>query len=83
MLGALPNIGLPELAIIFLIILLIFGPGKLPEVGKLFGKGMKNFKKSLSEQEEETDSSNVKAKAGSEESDGDSEIEKKETSENT
>lgn len=52
MLGFLPNIGLPELGIIFLIILLIFGPGKLPQVAKTLGKGIRDFKNSVNEVEE-------------------------------
>jgi len=38
------NIGLPELIIIFVIILLLFGGKKLPEVGQNLGKAIKSFK---------------------------------------
>jgi sec-independent protein translocase protein TatA len=44
------GIGLPELLIILVIILIIFGVGKLPEIGSALGKGIKNFKKSVSDQ---------------------------------
>ncbi|BAS26642.1 twin-arginine translocase TatA/TatE family subunit [Limnochorda pilosa] len=37
-----------ELVIILVIALLIFGPGKLPQVGKAIGKGMRDFKEALS-----------------------------------
>ena len=39
------GIGIPELLIILVIILIIFGAGKLPEIGSALGKGIKNFKK--------------------------------------
>ncbi len=52
MLGFLPSIGPWELGAILLLALLIFGPGKLPEVGKLLGKGMKDFKKAVSDVED-------------------------------
>lgn len=45
-------IGVPELAIIFVIILIIFGAGKLPEIGGAIGKTIKNFKKATNEVEE-------------------------------
>ena len=44
-------IGVPELVIIFLIILIIFGAGKLPEIGGAIGKTIKNFKKATNEVE--------------------------------
>ncbi|MDP2938927.1 MAG: twin-arginine translocase TatA/TatE family subunit [Candidatus Omnitrophota bacterium] len=51
------GIGMPELLIILLICLLIFGAAKLPEIGRALGKTIKEFKKSLkdigSEDEEE------------------------------
>lgn len=36
--------GLPELAIILVVVLLIFGPGKLPEAGRALGASIRNFK---------------------------------------
>ncbi|MEQ8253960.1 MAG: twin-arginine translocase TatA/TatE family subunit [Smithellaceae bacterium] len=41
------GIGVPELLIILVIIIIIFGVGKLPEIGSALGKGIKNFKKSI------------------------------------
>jgi len=46
------GIGMPELIIILVIILIIFGAGKLPEIGGAIGKGIKNFKRSVNEAEE-------------------------------
>ena len=37
-------IGIPELLVILLIVILIFGASKLPELGRGLGKGIKNFK---------------------------------------
>ncbi|VBB41354.1 Sec-independent protein translocase protein TatA [uncultured Desulfatiglans sp.] len=49
------GIGMPELIIILIIILIIFGAGKLPEIGSGIGKGIKNFKKATHEPQEEID----------------------------
>lgn len=46
------GIGMPELLVILVIILVIFGAGKLPEIGGAIGKGIKNFKKATREPEE-------------------------------
>jgi len=46
------GIGMPELIIILIIILIIFGAGKLPEIGSGIGKGIKNFKKATRHPEE-------------------------------
>jgi TatA/E family protein of Tat protein translocase len=42
-------IGFPELIVIFIIALLVFGPKKLPELGKSMGKGLREFKKATEE----------------------------------
>jgi sec-independent protein translocase protein TatA len=39
------NLGFPEMLVIFVIALVFFGPGKLPEIGKSLGKGIAEFKK--------------------------------------
>ena len=54
------GIGMPELLIILVIILIIFGVGKLPEIGSALGKGIKNFKKSMNENNEITDQTTKK-----------------------
>ncbi len=43
------GIGMPELIIILVIILIIFGAGKLPEIGAGMGKAIKNFKGATSD----------------------------------
>jgi sec-independent protein translocase protein TatA len=53
------GIGVPELLIILVIVVIIFGVGKLPEIGSALGKGIKNFKKSVNG---DTDSANPPAK---------------------
>ena len=44
-----PGIGLPEILIVLVIIVIIFGVGKLPEIGGALGKGIREFKKSSTE----------------------------------
>lgn len=46
------GIGIPELIIILVIVLIIFGANKLPEIGAGMGKAIKNFKKATSEPDE-------------------------------
>jgi sec-independent protein translocase protein TatA len=41
-------IGLPELLVLLLVILLVFGPKRLPEMGRQLGRGMREFKDSIS-----------------------------------
>jgi sec-independent protein translocase protein TatA len=41
------GIGMPELLIIMVIVLIVFGAGKLPEIGGAIGNSIKNFKKSV------------------------------------
>lgn len=43
------NIGLPELMIIMVLALLVFGPKKLPEIGRTIGKAVREFKRSTDE----------------------------------
>ena len=47
------GLGMPELIIILIIIVIIFGAGKLPEIGSGIGKGIKNFKKATRDEEKE------------------------------
>ena len=61
----LGNIGTPEILLIVLAILILFGAKKIPDFAKGLGKGMKEFKKAIKEVEEDinlTDDVDVKEK---------------------
>ncbi len=47
------GLGIPELVVILVIALVIFGPGKLPEIGGALGKGIRDFKKGFEGGEED------------------------------
>ena len=51
----MPNIGPLEIAIVLVIALIIFGPSRLPELGKSAGKGFREFKDSITGKHEEDD----------------------------
>ena len=63
------SLGMPELIVIFVIALIIFGPRKLPELGRSLGRGIAEFKKATNElqntleQEIEADERRSKAEA--------------------
>jgi len=44
----MPNVGPLEIAVVLVIVLIIFGPKRLPELGKSMGNGIREFKNSLS-----------------------------------
>jgi len=46
------SLGLPELLVIFAIILVVFGAGKLPQLGKGLGEGISNFRQGLKGKDE-------------------------------
>lgn len=59
-------IGMPgpaELFIIFMIVLVVFGAKKIPEIGEGLGKGIKNFKKAFEKDEQVSDTARVDAKS--------------------
>lgn len=64
---AFPSIGFPELIIILVIVLVIFGVGKLPQVGGALGKSLREFRKAQSGELEE--SPKKEAEAGKEKKD--------------
>lgn len=47
----LGSLGAPELIVIFLVGLIVFGPSKLPDLGKALGEAIRGFKKALNENE--------------------------------
>jgi sec-independent protein translocase protein TatA len=51
--GLIGNFGPWELILILVIVLVIFGPGKLPQVGQSMGKALQNFRKAKEEEFEE------------------------------
>jgi len=63
----LGNIGMPGLILILVIALIIFGPKKLPEIGKALGQTLKEFKKSTRELTSDSDSDDEKKPTISEE----------------
>ena len=46
------GLGVPELLLILLIVIVIFGASKLPQLGRGFGEGIRNFRKGLKSDEE-------------------------------
>ncbi len=48
------GLGATELIVILVIALVIFGPGKLPELGSALGRGIKDFRKSVESDDEAT-----------------------------
>ena len=48
----LPSFGVGEMAILFIIVLILFGPGKLPEVCRSLGDGIKQFKQSVKDEDQ-------------------------------
>ena len=49
------SLGIPELVLILLILVVLFGAGKLPELGKGLGKAISNFKSGLKDGQEDQD----------------------------
>ena len=60
----MPNIGPLELAIVLIIALVIFGPKRLPDLGKSLGKGMREFKDSLSGENDDDDDEQAELEVG-------------------
>ncbi|MDX8366851.1 twin-arginine translocase TatA/TatE family subunit [Cytobacillus sp. IB215665] len=64
----LSNIGVPGLILILILALVIFGPNKLPELGRAVGSTLKEFKKATKELVDDTDKEVIEVKQVIEES---------------
>ena len=56
----MPNIGPLEIAIVLVIVLLIFGPKRLPGLGKQLGTGMREFKESITGKDKDNDADDAR-----------------------
>ncbi len=56
------SFSMPELVLILVIALVVFGPGKLPEVGKALGKGIQEFRKATTGENSQDIASKVESK---------------------
>lgn len=56
------NFSMPELGMILVIALIVFGPGKLPEVGKALGKGLGELRQALNTDSTKEEPINIQAK---------------------
>jgi sec-independent protein translocase protein TatA len=60
----MPNVGPLELAVVVIIALIVFGPKRLPELGKSMGKGIREFRSSISGNDDEKPEIESSAKDG-------------------
>jgi sec-independent protein translocase protein TatA len=51
----MPEVGIAGLIVILIVALLVFGPKRLPEIGRSLGRGMREFKDSVSSQDEKAE----------------------------
>ena len=58
------GIGIPELLIILLVCLLLFGANRLPEIGKSLGEGIREFKKAMKDNSESDAKASAKEHGG-------------------
>ena len=56
----MPNIGPLEIVVILIIALVVFGPKRLPELGRSMGKGIREFKNSLTSDKDDDDDGDVR-----------------------
>ena len=59
----MPNIGPLELAIVLVIALVIFGPKRLPDLGRSLGRGMREFKESITGNDDDDEQAELEMKA--------------------
>jgi sec-independent protein translocase protein TatA len=65
----MPNLGAPELIIIALVILLLFGATRLPKLGRSMGQSIKGFKQGLNDESDDDEIVDVKRDAAAEDKD--------------
>jgi sec-independent protein translocase protein TatA len=56
----MPNIGLPEILVVLVIALIVFGPKRLPELGRSMGKGIREFKGAVSGDDEDDEGKDLR-----------------------
>jgi sec-independent protein translocase protein TatA len=61
----MPNIGPLEIIIVLLILLVIFGPRRIPELGRSVGQGMRNFKESVTGRDRSDEGREIEARHAS------------------
>ena len=66
------GLGAPELLLILVIALIVFGPGKLPTIGSALGKSLREFKDAVNSAETSSESSTAKTEAETKKEDTDS-----------
>jgi sec-independent protein translocase protein TatA len=59
----MPNIGAGEIIIVLVIVLLIFGPKRLPDLGRSLGRGMREFKESVTGKDKDEEKPELTASA--------------------
>ena len=59
------NIGLPEIAIVLVIVLVIFGPKRLPQLGKSLGSGMREFKDAVTGKSKDEEAAEIEEASAS------------------
>ncbi len=58
------GLGFPELILIFVIVIVIFGTSRIPELGKGLGEGIRNFKKAIKDDDGKRNDSELEEKKG-------------------
>jgi sec-independent protein translocase protein TatA len=59
----MPNIGAPEIIIVLIIVLIIFGPKRLPDLGRSLGRGMREFKDSVTGKDKDDERAEIETQA--------------------
>jgi sec-independent protein translocase protein TatA len=63
----MPSIGAPEIIIVLVIVLVIFGPKRLPDLGRSLGRGMREFKDSVTGKDKDEERAEIEAQADADE----------------